>query len=130
MTQPWLVALLAGALIAPSYGHDDGQWGNSDPAVVEWFRTLMMPDAPERACCGEADAYWTTDPYVRDGKTYVKIEDPRADEPLHRPHRENGTEILIPDYKLKWDRGNPTGHPIVFLSGGGWVYCFVQGSGA
>ena len=44
------------------------------------------------------------------------ITDDRPDEPLGRPHVRNGTEIEIPDQKLKWDQSNPTGHGIVFLS--------------
>jgi hypothetical protein len=33
--------------------------------------------------------------------------DERADEPRNRAHLDVGTEI--PEHKLKWDRGNPTG---------------------
>ena len=34
-----------------------------------------------------------------------------------------------PDNKLKWDRSNPTGHGIVFLSRAGYVFCYVQPGG-
>jgi hypothetical protein len=46
-----------------------------------------------------------------------------------RPHVDVGTEIEIPNHKLKWDAGNPTEHSIVFLSRGGHVFCFVQNGG-
>jgi hypothetical protein len=40
-----------------------------------------------------------------------------------------GTEIEIPNNKLKWDSGNPTGHNILFLGYSDVVFCFVQSSG-
>ena len=51
------------------------------------------------------------------------------DEPRGRPHVEIGTEIEIPDNKLKWDKSNPTGHGIVFLSRNRYVFCYVQPGG-
>lgn len=113
--------------------HDDGQWGNQDPAVREWYKSLMQPDV-NASCCGEADAYWCDEIHVSNGHTTCTITDDRPDEPLQRPHVAIGTVIEIPDVKLKWDRGNPTGHAIVFMSRGGmgfkrYVFCFVQGSG-
>ena len=50
----------------------------------------------------------------------MTITDDRPDEPLGRPHLDVGTEIEIPNKKLKWDKGNPTGHGIVFLSRAGY----------
>jgi hypothetical protein len=38
-------------------------------------------------------------------------------------------EIEIPDHKLKWDKSNPTGHGIVFLSRTRYVFCYVQPGG-
>jgi hypothetical protein len=87
----------------------------------------MMPDLPTSSCCGKADAYYCDDYYARDGKAYCKITDDRVVQ--GRPPIPVGTEIEIPDYKLKWDRGNPTGHAVVFLSAAGLVYCFVQNGG-
>jgi len=40
-----------------------------------------------------------------------------------------GTEIEIPNNKLKWDKSNPTGHGVVFLSRAGYVFCYVQPGG-
>src|SRR3981189_1554363 len=65
---------------------------------------------------------------IRD-RTYAKITDNRPDEPRHRPHIDVGTEIEIPNNKLKWDKSNPTGHGAVFLSRAGYVFCYVQPGG-
>ena len=116
-------------LSAPAYARDRGQWGTSDPAVREWFRTLMRPDDPQLSCCGEADAYWA-DAFEVDGDKYVAIiTDSRPDEPLRRKHVAVGTRIVVPNHKLKWDKSNPTGHGVLFLSRAGYVYCFVQPGG-
>lgn len=123
-----------------AYARDNGQWENSDPVVTEWMKTLMQPDNPGTSCCGEADAYWCDSITVKRTvdtdylaterfKTFCTITDDRDDAPRGRPHVDVGTVIEIPDYKLKYDRGNPTGHAIVFLSRGQYVYCFVQGTG-
>jgi hypothetical protein len=60
-----------------------------------------------------------------DGKTYCTITDDRDEAPLKRLHVEVGTEIEIPNHKLTWRDGNPSGHSVVFLSRGGHVFCFV-----
>jgi hypothetical protein len=96
---------------------------------AEWYQSLMQPDNPNASCCGKADAYWADEIHVRNGKTYATITDDRPDEPRGRPHVDVGTEIEIPDNKLKWDKSNPTGHGVVFLSRAGYVYCFVQPGG-
>jgi hypothetical protein len=90
---------------------------------AEWYQSLMQPDIPNAFCCGEADAYWADEIHVRDGKTYATITD------RHRPHVDVGTQIEIPNNKLKWDKSNPTGHGVVFLSRAGYVYCYVQPGG-
>lgn len=118
-----------GALIGSVRAKDVGQWEASDPAVREWYKSLMQPDNPSASCCGESDAYWADEVHVRDGKTYATITDDRPDEPLRRPHIPVGTEILVPDHKLTWKYGNPVGHNILFVTTGGHVYCFIQGSG-
>jgi hypothetical protein len=120
-----------GCVIGVVNARDLGQWGaiNNDPAVREWYQALMQPDMPNASCCGEADAYWADEIHVKNGKTYATITDDRPDEPRMRPHIDIGTEIEIPNNKLKWDKSNPTGHGIVFLSRSGFVYCFVQPGG-
>lgn len=124
------------------YARDLGQWEGTDPVVKKWFEELKMPDNPSVSCCGESDAYWCDKINVREGKTYCTITDDRDDAKLKRIHIPVGTEILIPDHKLTWKDGNPTGHVIVFVNpsvkidGNGnetitdfTVYCFVQGAG-
>ena len=116
-------------LITELGARDLGQWESGDAAIRQWYQSLMQPDVPTASCCGEADAYWADEVHVRDGRTYVRVTDDRPDEPLRRPHVENGTEIEIPHYKLKWDQSNPTGHGIVFMSRTRFVFCYVQPGG-
>ena len=117
---------------------DLGQWQNSDPETRDWYQHLMQPDSTTASCCGEADAYWSDSFEVKDGHYVAIITDTRPDEPLRRPHIDAGTRIEIPDAKIKFGPNdpqaaeankNPTGHGIVFLSRGGWVYCFVAPGG-
>jgi hypothetical protein len=127
----WLAIVALGALFltAGTRARNLGQWEHSDPKVRTWYQHLMMPDVPNASCCGEADAYWCDDIHVKDGKTYCTITDDRDNVELRRTLVPIGTEIEIPDNKLTWKDGNPTGHSIVFLSSGGSVYCFVQNGG-
>ena len=117
-------------LASSAHAEDRGQWEKTDPVVREWFRTLMRPDYPLSSCCDQSNAYWCDDVSVRHGRTYCRITDRREDEPLRRPHIDVGTEFYVPDRSIKWDRGNPTGHVIVFLADVGLgvkvVICFVQ----
>lgn len=124
-----VVLLFLLAMMIPAVARDLGQWENGDPAVREWYQHLMQPDHPTSPCCGEADAYWADDIHVRDGKTFAVVTDDRDDGPLKRPHIPNGTEIEVPDYKLKWDKGNPTGHGVLFMSYSKHVFCYVQPGG-
>lgn len=129
-SERWSAALAAAVIflffasLYPVLAHD-----HDHPELDHWYKSLMQPDNPHVSCCGKADAYWCDDIHVKDGKTFCAITDDRADAPLGRPHVPVGTVVEIPDRKLKWDRGNPTGHAVVFLSVGGAVYCFVQGGG-
>jgi hypothetical protein len=122
-------AFAVGGLISAAPARDLGQWDEMDRAVREWYQALMQPDMPSASCCGEADAYWADEIHVKEGKTYATITDDRPDEPRRRPHIDIGKQIEIPNKKLKWDKANPTGHGIVFLSRNGEVFCFVQPGG-
>jgi hypothetical protein len=78
-------------------------------------------------------------------KNFCRITDDRPDEPRRRKHIDIGTKFYIPDHKMKWGPNdsqprvdwttgqpvelNPTGHAIIFLSRGDYVYCFVPGGG-
>ncbi len=116
-----VVAVLAVTLTL-AFAHD-----HDHPELDAWYAGLMQPDNPTASCCGVADAYWCDDYYAKDGRAYCRITDDRT--VPGRPPIPVGTEVEIPDRKLKFDRGNPSGHAVVFLSSGGAVYCFVQGGG-
>jgi hypothetical protein len=117
-----LLLLIWSAIPAKAKAHDA-----DNPEFDSWYAELMQPDNPTASCCGKADAYWCED---------IHFKRARRSAPsrmivwfIRRPPVPVGTEIEIPDRKLKWDRGNPTGHSIVFLSSGGAVFCFVQNGG-
>ena len=123
------------AIIGPHVGsgpilvRDLGQWDAQPADVRHWFQSLMQPDHPEQSCCGEADAYWA-DSYEVQGDQYVAIiTDEREDWMLRRPHREPGERFIVPNAKIKWDQGNPTGHGVLFIGSAGQVYCYVPGGG-
>jgi len=101
------------------------------PEHNDWYMSLMRPDNPSMSCCGLADAYWADEVKVVNGEAYVKIQDERDDEMLGRPHIPSGTWVHVPSQKLKHDKGNPTGHGVIFIGHGDLsnVYCYVQGTG-
>jgi hypothetical protein len=114
-----LAALMALALSWPVWARDNGEWSSSPTFIREWFQSLMQPDNPHMSCCDEPDAFaadtfdqenghWTTD-----GKGVIG----------------NGTRVLIPDGKLKRDKGDPTGHGIVPIGAQGQVCCYVTPGG-
>lgn len=106
---------------------DYGQYDGEPDNVHKWFQNLMQPDNPYVSCCAEADGY-ISDSFEADGDQYVAIvTDGRGIVP-------DGTRIHVPDAKLKFDAGNPTGHGIIFLgplskTGGYQVYCYVVPGG-
>lgn len=124
-----LLGLLFGCALGSVKAHDYGQWGNENPKIREWYKNLHRPDFPDGICCTEADAYWADDFFYKDGKMWARITDDRPDGPLGRPHIDNGTVIEVPPEKLKFDRGNPTGHGVLFVSRDGLTYCYVQAGG-
>ena len=129
-----LVALVLALTVHFASARDFGQWQMVDPETRDWYETLMQPDNPAASCCGEADSYFCDDPhtkrdYLGNARNFCTITDERPDEPRRRRHIEIGTEIEIPDVKIKRDQGNPTGHGVVFLSRGNYVYCYAMGGG-
>jgi hypothetical protein len=130
----FLPLLIPVTFINTASSRDLGQWEKEDPEVREWYQYLMQPDNPAVSCCGEAEAYWCDDPRTeRDDKNrvhnYCTITDDRPDGPRRRMHVDIGTDIEIPDHKVKKDQGNPTGHGVVFLNRGRFVYCYVMPGG-
>ncbi len=115
--------VVAAAIKASAHDHEH-------PDHNQWYSELRQPDNPHLSCCGEKDAYWCDEYFAKDGKAFCRVTDDRVIK--GRPPVPVGTLIAIPDHKLKHDRGNPTGHAIVFgtmLGGEFYVYCFVQGTG-
>lgn len=123
--------LLLLVLVAPAFARDNG-WENTPPDVRQWFRSLMQPDAPAVSCCGEADAY-EADDFEIEGDHYVAIITDTRDDVFSngaaRPHIDPGTRIHVPNAKMKWDAGNPTGHGVIFIGQGGTLYCYVAPGG-
>lgn len=134
------VAVVVGIMLIYAFAaqsRDFGQWDKIDPAVRQWFNTLMRPDNPSYSCCGEADAYWADVVEIVNGNVIAVITDDRDDTLLNRVHEPVGTKYVIPQSKIKYDKGNPTGHIILFLAGPVWandvrirdVLCYVPNGG-
>ena len=117
-----LLAFAISLFVDSAFARDNGQWSDSPVNVREWFQTLKRPDNPSMSCCGEADAF-EADNFEVAGDNYVAIiTDGKG---VIAP----GTRIRVPNEKMKWDRGNPTGHGIIFLGTSGQVYCYVAPGG-
>jgi hypothetical protein len=116
------IALLALVVYAPAVARDNGQWENTPASVRQWFQQLMQPDNPRVSCCGEADAF-EADTFEADGDHYVAIiTDGKGMIP-------NGSKFTVPNDKMKWDDGNPTGHGILFVGAHGQIFCYIAPGG-
>jgi hypothetical protein len=118
-----VVALMAGFLLLGSaHARDNGQWAAKPADVRAWFESLMQPNNPTASCCGEADAF-QADAFEVEGDHYVAI--------ITGGHGDfpTGSRISVPNSKMKWDRGNPTGHGIIFIGSDANVLCYVTPSG-
>ena len=115
--------------VSKAPARDLGQWDNVDPLHRQWFNGLMRPDNQSLSCCGLADAYWADSYEVKDNQYIAIITDERDDEPLRRPHIENGRRFVVPNSKIKWDSGNPTGHGIIFIGVGLEIHCYLPPGG-
>ena len=115
-----LIAAAVGVVTATA--RDSGQWTDRPKHVREWFQSLKQPDHPRQSCCGEADAF-EADSFEAEGDHYVAIiTDGRGVIP-------SGRRIPVPNPKMKWDAGNPTGHGIIFIGPQQQVYCYVTPGG-
>jgi hypothetical protein len=120
-------------LCAAAYGH---AW-DDDAAISQWYQFLTQPDNPTVSCCGQADAYWADSFEVDQDGNYVAVVTDERDDTLPdgrtRMHIQTGTRIIVPNAKIKWDQGNPTGHGIVFMPVGRAAdvipYCFLPPGG-
>lgn len=96
----------------------DNEEGKRADYTRQWFQQLMQPDNPLVASCGEAVAF-EADHFQESGDQYVAvITDGKGIVP-------DGTRVHVPNDKIIWDKGNPTGHGIVFIGSGGQVHCYV-----
>ena len=106
----------------PALARDNGQWDDQPAYLRQWLQKLMQTDNPHMSCCGEADAFEADSFEVR-GEQYVAIiTNGKGAIP-------NGMRIPVPNQKLKWDEGNPTGHGIIFIGADGQVFCYVTRGG-
>jgi hypothetical protein len=106
----------------PALARNNGQWEHQPASIRQWFQELMQPDNPRLSCCGESDAY-EADSFEVEGDHYVAIiTDGKG-------VFATGTKIPIPNQKMKWDEGNPTGHGIIFIGTQGQVFCYVTPGG-
>lgn len=123
-----IVLILAVVSLYTSLVHaeDAGQWEQTDPVIRQWFETLMMPDNPDIPCCSFADAYYADIVESDNGHLVAVVTDDRPDQPLGRPHVPVGNRVVIPPNKIKWNRGNPTGHIVLFMNRSLIVFCYVQ----
>jgi hypothetical protein len=103
---------------------DDREWENRPLHIRKWFQELTQPDHPRVSCCGEADAY-EADLFEREGDNWVAIITGQGPGITNKPYIPEGTRISVPNSKMKWDEGNPTGHGIIFIGSRGEVYCYV-----
>jgi len=123
-----LILILAPIVVAigvmAAKARDDGQWADVPEHVRQWFQSLKQPDHPRVSCCGDADAF-EADSFEVEGDHYVAIIT------AHRAvtHVPIGTRIPVPNHKMKWDAGNPTGHGIIFIGPRQQVYCYVTPGG-
>jgi hypothetical protein len=108
--------------VSQAAARDNGQWGDQPAYLRQWFQKLMQPDNPVMSCCGEADAFEADSFEVRGDQYVAIITNGKGMIP-------EGTKILVPNTKMKWDEGNPTGHGIIFIGNSGQVYCYVAPGG-
>ena len=106
----------------------DEAWEKRPPHVRAWFQNLMQPDNPTVPCCGDADAY-EADSFEVEGDHYVAIIAGQGPPIVAKKYIKEGTRIPVPNHKMKWDKGNPTGHGIIFIGVYGQALCYVTPGG-
>jgi len=119
---PILTPTMVAIGVVTAKARDDGQWVDQPENVRQWFQSLKQPDHPRLSCCGEADAF-EADSFEVEGDHYVAVIT------NGKGVIASGTRIPVPNQKMKWDAGNPTGHGIIFIGPRGQVYCYVTPSG-
>ena len=125
------MTMASGLIAVPNANARDlGQWEGQPPQIRGWFERLMQPDNKFKSCCGEADAY-EADSFEVEGDHYVAVVTNGTGDIAHgKPAIPEGTRISVPNHKMKWDEGNPTGHGIIFISAQTKeVLCYVTPGG-
>ena len=117
-----VLAVCVVALASWAFAHD-----HDHPELDQWYATRKQPDTGI-SCCGPSDAYFC-DEAAKGSQVLCKINDDRDNAELKRIPVPNGTIIEIPQHKINKDP-NPTGRAVVWLSSGGFVWCFVGISGS
>jgi len=101
--------LLAAALTGPVRAAGDGY----NPAWSAWFRSLTLYDAERQtyiSCCGDGDAVFADEWKATAAGIEATITDNRGHD-----WAKIGTKIVIPKKLEVADKGNPTGHLVLFL---------------
>ena len=101
-------------------GRDNGQWGNVDPAIRQWYETReLTPEAQKRigykSCCAHADVVKTQFRVSRDNDLWF--------------WQLNGEWVEIPPDIIWWDQHAPSGEPVLFAVGGKPVCFFPPDAG-
>lgn len=84
----------------------------------KFYRTWMMPDAPQSSCCDDRDCYPT--------------EARKVGNRWEAKRREDGQWLVVPPEKIEQNRDNPDGRNHLCApppAYGDRVYCFIVGSG-
>ena len=115
-TYRFAVALTLALIAGIAWGHDSGT------RFADWMKTLMQPDFPLSSCCGPADQFFVREygPSDKDGIAFAAVVIDGHGKPD------------FPRGKVIWDRVNPTGRGVIFISDsefGRNVICFVPAVG-
>ena len=112
--------LLACVVALPALAHETGM-----TPFNEWMGTLQRPTYPYSPCCGPSDQYYVKEYWPSNKKdvAFAAI--------VIGNNGAANFPIDIPNHTVIWDRVNPTGRGVVFITvneyNGGYVTCFVPG---
>ena len=124
-----LVSILCVLALTPALAMNYEIDPSTPPEVQKWYAAAKRSDQEAvLSCCGIADAYWTDELDVVGSDVFAIITDARKIS--GRYEIPVGTRFRIPPEVMdKRRQGNPTGHRITFISGGGIVICFFDSTG-
>ena len=97
-------------------------------AFAEWMMSLHQPDNPIASCCGPADQYYAIS-YSASAEGFNVIIQKEIIDDIFGNYKSLQT-ISVKEDKVIWDRVNPTGRGVLFMSSNNSVYCFIPGSGS